>query len=164
DFENIKIDSFTARVEHDFSDETTLRNTSRYGRSDQERVLTAPLQAPNLTATSAPSTWTLGRNRQASYRENQILTNQTNITTKFKTGSIEHELATGIEFIYEKQYTPTYASVTVAPTNLYNPDRNVNAAMPAPNGVFNDGNTVTSAAYAFDTWKLNPQWELTTGL
>lgn len=164
DFENIKIDSFTARVEHDFSDDTTLRNTSRYGRSDQERVLTAPLQAPTLSATTDPSTWTLGRNRQASYRENQLLTNQTNINTKFKTGSIEHDLATGVEFIYEKQYTPTYATVTVPPTNLYNPDRNVNVALPAPNGVFNDGNTVTSAAYAFDTWKLNPQWELTTGL
>jgi catecholate siderophore receptor len=167
DFEHIKIDMFTARIEHDFSDATTLRNTSRYGRSDQERVLTAPLQAPNVSASTDPSTWTLNLTRHASNRENEILTNQTNITTKFATGSIEHELATGVEFIYEKQFTPTMGGLgTLAPTNLYNPDRNgVFTVVPniAPTGVFNDGNTVTSAAYAFDTWTLNPQWELTTG-
>ncbi len=158
----------TLRFEHDFSDATSIRNTARYGRSDQERVLTAPLQAPNVSATQPPSTWTLGRSRQASFRENEILTNQTNINTRFSTGSIQHELSTGVEFIYESQFTPTIGGLgTLAPTNLYNPD-NVGvftaAPNPAPTGVFNDGSTVTSALYAFDTWKLNPQWEITTGL
>jgi catecholate siderophore receptor len=34
----------------------------------------------------------------------------------------------------------------------------------AKSGAYSEGNTVTSAAYAFDTWELSPQWELTTGL
>jgi catecholate siderophore receptor len=168
DYEDIEIDMLTLRFEHDFSDATSIRNTARYGRSDQERVLTAPLQAPNVSATEPPSTWTLGRNRQASYRENEILTNQTNVNTRFNTGNIQHELSTGVEFIYEKQFTPTIGGLgTLAPTSLYNPDSDgvfTTAPSIAPTGVFSDGSTVTSALYAFDTWKLNPQWEFTTGL
>ena len=178
DYENIEVDMITMRLEHDFSDTSTIRNTSRYGRSEQERVLTAPNQSPivsdprgtppvNVIRTD-PNTWTLNRTRHASFRENEILTNQTNINTRFNTGSIQHDLATGLEFIYEKQFTPTMGGLgTLAPTSLYNPDpigTFTVAPNIAPTGVFNDGNTITSAIYAFDTWKLNPQWELTTGL
>jgi len=175
DYEDIEVDMLTIRVEHDFSENTSLRNTSRYGRSEQERVLTAPLQSPIVSDTVAdatvirtdPNTWTLNRTRHASFRENEILTNQTNVNTTFKTGSIEHALATGVEFIYEKQFNPTVAGLgTLAPTPLYNPDINGTftvAPAIAKTGAFSDGNTVTSAVYAFDTWKLTPRWELTTG-
>jgi catecholate siderophore receptor len=176
DYEDIEVDMLTLRFEHDFSDNATIRNTARYGRSEQERVLTAPLQAPIVSDTvgtvttirNDPNTWTLNRTRHASFRENEILTNQTNITTKFKTGAIEHSLATGVELIYEKQFNPTVAGLgTLAPTSLYNPDIDgVFTLQPAiaKTGAFTDGNTLTTAAYAFDTWKLNPQWELTTGV
>jgi catecholate siderophore receptor len=177
DFEDIEIDMLTARVEHDFSENTTLRNTSRYGRSEQERVLTAP-QTPIVSDTIGtapntqiiprldPNTWTVPRSRHASFRENEILTNQTNITTKFKTGGIQHALATGVEFIYEKQFTPTVTAGTLAPTNIYNPDNIgvfTGSSDVVKTGAFSDGNTVTSAVYAFDTWELNPKWEITTG-
>ena len=42
DFEDIQADMVTVRIEHDFSENVVLRNTSRYGRSEQERILTAP--------------------------------------------------------------------------------------------------------------------------
>lgn len=169
DFEKIEIDMITLRFEHDFSDNTTLRNTARYGRSEQERVLTAPQQAPLVSPTTPPSDWTLNRQRHASFRENEILTNQTNLVSHFSTGRIRHALATGVELIYEKQFTPTIPSAstgTLAPTPLYNPDRNAPFTTPptlARTG-YTDGNTVTSAVYAFDTWELNPKWEITTGL
>ncbi|MEP7243524.1 MAG: catecholate siderophore receptor Fiu [Gammaproteobacteria bacterium] len=175
DHEDIKADMVTLRAEHDFSPLTTLRNTARYGKSDQERVLTAPLQAPVVSdgPTTAPvlrtdpNTWTLGRNRQASFRENTIITNQTNLTTKFNTGSIEHSLSSGVEFIYEKQFTPNYGGLgTLAPTSLYNPDRKgmfTTAPNIARNGLFADGHTKTGAVYAFDTWKLTERWMLSTG-
>ena len=41
-----------------------------------------------------PSTWTLDRTRHASFRENTIITNQTNLTAKFATGGIQHSLST----------------------------------------------------------------------
>jgi catecholate siderophore receptor len=169
DFEDIEIDMLTVRLEHDFSDSTSLRNTTRYGRSEQERVLTAPFQAPIVSATAPPETWTLNRQRHASFRENEILTNQTNIVANFSTGSTQHALSTGVEFIYESQFTPTIPTAntgTLAPTNLYNPDRNAPFLAPATlaRTGYNDGNTVTSAIYAFDTWELNSKWEITTGL
>jgi catecholate siderophore receptor len=176
DYEDIKANMFTVRIEHDFSPTTTLRNTARYGKSSQERVLTAPFQAPvvsdgptdNPVVRIDPDTWTLNRNRQASFRDNKVLTNQTNLTTKFNTGSIEHSLSSGVEFIYESQFTPTITGLgTLAPTSLYNPSRDgVFTVAPAiaRSGAYSDGNTTTSAVYAFDTWELNPRWQLSTGL
>jgi len=166
DFENITANMVTARIEHDFSPNLTLRNTSRWGENEQERVLTAPLQAPVASPTTAPSTWTLNRTRHASFRDNTIITNQTNLTAKFATGSIQHSLSTGVEYIFEKQFTPTITGLgTPAPTNLYNPSRDdVFTVAPAITRTgYSNGHTSTGAAYAFDTWELNPQWQLTTG-
>jgi catecholate siderophore receptor len=172
DFEDIKADMVTARFEHDFAPDITLRNTSRYGKSEQERVLTAPLQAPivvdGTVVRTDPSTWTLGRTRHASFRDNTIITNQTNVTAKFATGSIQHSLSTGVEYIFEKQFTPTMGGLgTLAPTNLFNPDRTgVFTVAPAlaRTGAYSDGHTATGAVYAFDTWELTSRWQLSTGL
>jgi catecholate siderophore receptor len=167
DFESIRANMVTARVEHDFSPDATLRNTSRWGVNKQERVLTAPLQAPVIVNANDPSTWTLNRTRHASYRDNTVITNQTNLTTRFTTGSIQHSLSTGLEYIYEKQFTPTIGGLgTLGPTSLYNPNRaGVFTVAPAiaRTGAYSDGHTSTGALYAFDTWELNPQWELNTG-
>jgi catecholate siderophore receptor len=167
DFENIRADMITARIEHDFSPDLTLRNTSRWGESQQERVLTAPNQSPNVVNPNDPSTWTLNRTRHASFRDNTIITNQTNLTAKFTTGSIQHSLSSGVEYIFEKQFTPTYGGLgTLAPTNLYNPDRiGTFTAAPAIARTlqYADGHTSTGALYAFDTWELTPRWQLSTG-
>jgi catecholate siderophore receptor len=172
DFEDIQADMFTVRVEHDFTENVVLRNTSRYGRSEQERILTAPLQVPivedGTVVRPDPGTWTLNRTRHASFRENEILTNQTNLTARFATGAVTHALSSGVEFIYEKQFTPTVVGLgTLDPTNLYDPDRTGSFSVaPAPfrNGAFADGDTVTAAIYAFDTLDLNDRWQLTGGL
>jgi catecholate siderophore receptor len=176
DFEDIRADMFTARIEHDFSDNVVLRNTSRYGRSEQERILTAPNQAPIVfdgPATAPvlrtdPATWTLARTSHASFRDNEILTNQTNLTARFRSGSWQHSVTSGLEFIYESQFTPTITGLgTLEPTNLYNPDRTgvyTTAPNPARSGAFSDGETITSALYAFDTIELNDRWHVTGGL
>ena len=177
DFEDITADILTVRFEHDLKPGTTLRNTARYGKSDQERQLTAPLQAPVVSddpdgtgpmqpVVRDPSQWTQGRSRQGSYRENQILTNQTGLVTAFKTGAVEHSLSSGVEFIYESQFTPTYAVTGAAQVaaNLYQPNPQDAAATLAPNGAFSDGDTTTAALYAFDTLKLGERWQLNGGL
>ncbi|MBX5461306.1 MAG: catecholate siderophore receptor Fiu [Steroidobacteraceae bacterium] len=172
DYEDIEADMFTLRFEHDFSEDVTLRNTARYGRSEQERVLTAPLRAPIVSddvggttvVRTDPATWQLNRTRHASFRENEIVTNQTNVTASFATGGIQHSLSTGVEIIHESQFSPTYTSVSLPPTSLYNPDRSLELSPVAPNGAYSDGRTTTGALYAFDTWKLTPRWQLSTGL
>jgi catecholate siderophore receptor len=52
DFNNVKADMFTARVEHDFTPDLTLRNTTRYGKTKQDYMLTS-FMLGGLTATGA---------------------------------------------------------------------------------------------------------------
>jgi catecholate siderophore receptor len=167
DFEEVDGTMFTARIEHDFSSDVRLRNTSRYGKSKQFYVLTG---VNALTLEGEPSTWTVARSRtgtQAKYQENRVLTNQTNLTATFNTGVIEHALTSGLEFIYEEQFNPTYIGAGTMPAaNLYNPNARdpVTDAALARNGVYTKGDTVTIGAYAFDTISLTDRWEVTGGI
>jgi catecholate siderophore receptor len=173
DFDDTDGNMFTARIEHDFSDVVKLRNTSRYGKSKQFYVLTG---VNTITATSPdPNAWTVSRSRQSKSQENTLLTNQTNVTATFKTGAIEHALTGGLEFIYEKQFNPTYTGTgTMAPAgsaagallaNLYNPNPRdtITGYALARNGAFTKGDTFTTGAYLFDTINLTEKWELTAG-
>lgn len=47
DFDNVKADMFTVRVEHDFSANTKLQNTTRYGKTTED-YLSASFKAPAL--------------------------------------------------------------------------------------------------------------------
>lgn len=183
DFDRVKADLFTARFEHDLAPGTTISNVSRYGRSEQYRSVTSVigLTFPDV---NDPSTWQVARNRadgsnrnsdggQSKFQTNDILTNQTNLRTAFKTGTVEHDLSTGVEFIYEKQNRKQLEGATgvangtlVPPANLYNPDANFELPLynPRTNGNFDKGETTTVALYAFDTLKLNPQFQLTGGV
>ncbi|MCX7059840.1 MAG: catecholate siderophore receptor Fiu [Gammaproteobacteria bacterium] len=170
DFEDIDLNVYSLRLEHDLAPGYTVSNLSRYSRTTQDRVLTAPLNAP--TTNGDPSTWTVARSRQGSYRDNDLLTNQTNLRGVFRTGVLKHEFSSGIEFIHEAQYTPTYA-VTVTtpaqaqtPANVYNPNPSDPAVTVTPNGAFSDGDTTTAAAYFFDTAKFgaHDQFQLNAGV
>lgn len=170
DFEDIDLNVYSLRLEHDLAPGYTVSNLSRLSRTTQDRVLTAPLNAP--TTNGDPSTWTVARSRQGSYRDNDLLTNQTNLRGVFRTGVVEHEFSSGVEFIYEAQYTPTYA-VTVTtpaqaqtPANVYNPNPSDPAVTVTPNGAFSDGDTTTAAVYFFDTAKFGArdQFQLNAGV
>lgn len=165
DFEDTDADMGTLRLEHDFSDAFKLVNNTRYGKSDMERVLTG-INA--LVVTSSDSTqWTVARTRQSTVQENKLLTNQTNLALSFNTGLIEHDLVSGLEFIKEQQYSPTYTGIGTLPAaNLYNPnayDGYTDIYNRVPNGLFSDGSTKTYAVYAFDTVKFGEQWLVTAG-
>jgi catecholate siderophore receptor len=55
----------TTRIEHDFAGGARLQNTTRYGRTKQDYLLTSFMASgANLTANVAgtdPSTWTMAR-------------------------------------------------------------------------------------------------------
>jgi catecholate siderophore receptor len=165
DFEDIKGTMFTARIEHDFSDTFTLRNTSRYGQLRQFYVLTG---VNALTATAVdPNTWTVARTRQAKFQENTLLTNQTNFTASLTTGSVQHALTGGVEFINEEQYNPAYAGLglPIPPASVYNPNRDdaLPGYAPVRSGVYTRGETQTVGAYLFDTLSFADRWQLTAG-
>jgi catecholate siderophore receptor len=175
DHNDVNANMTTVRVEHDLAEGVTLRNTSRYGHTRQEQVLTGVNALVIDAATqNNPDTWQVARTRQGKDQSNQILTNQTNLTASFEAGGVQHDLTSGVEFIYESQlnYTvglPYVASnsatrVTQANANLYNPNSNDVFQPVVRDGGKTDGETTTYGVYALDTITLNPQWELSIGL
>ncbi|WP_308419594.1 catecholate siderophore receptor Fiu [Chitinimonas koreensis] len=163
DFDTVTADMFTARFEHDFAQGITLRNTSRYGKSSQQYVLTG-VNAPNFTNAN-PALWTVARTRQGKDQDNTVLTNQTNLTAEFATGAVKHSVSAGIEFIYEKQAAYTQAGVgTQAAANLYNPSVNDTFIPVRPTGAMSKGDTATAGIYVFDTLKFGDRFQLNGGL
>jgi catecholate siderophore receptor len=165
DFEEIKGTMFTARIEHDFTDNVSIRNTSRYGKTRQFYVLSG-VNALNVDDVN-PELWTVARTRQAKFQENTLLTNQTNVTASLTLGGMQHDIAGGFEFIDEEQYNPTYVGLglPITPANLYHPNRNDLQPLYAPvrNGVFARGETQTAGVYLFDTVSFTDQWQFTAG-
>lgn len=177
DYEKTRAEMGTLRIEHDFSDAFRLTNATRYGESHMDRVLTG-INA--LTTTNPdPSQWQVARTRQFNDQKNNVLTNQTNLRLNFKTGFIEHDVTSGVEFIKEEQASTGWAGLGTVPAylnggtainlpnaNLYNPDAYFTYLAPyAPykNGADSNGETRTYAAYAFDTLKFGESWLLTAG-
>ncbi|MCG6521961.1 hypothetical protein K6U39_16740, partial [Vibrio parahaemolyticus] len=87
-------------------DNTTVRNTTRWSRVKQEYLLTAVMGgASNITTPDINdvNTWSWSRLVNTKDVSNRILTNQTNITSTFNTGSIGHDVSAGVEFTRENQ-------------------------------------------------------------
>lgn len=78
------------RFEHDLSDTTTIRNTTRWSRVKQDYLMTAVMGgASNITQPNPNDvgTWTWSRLANTKDTSNKILTNQTNLTSTFYTGA-----------------------------------------------------------------------------
>jgi catecholate siderophore receptor len=168
DHDDVTADMATLRVEHDFSTSTKLVNTTRWGQTRQDYLLssfmagTAQLLTPSATD---PATWSITRSINVKDQINKIMTNQTVLTTRFNTGAVQHDLSTGLELTREQQTNYTLAtSGTVPRVSVYNPDSSVALPSYARNGAHTQGRTDTYAVYGFDTIKFNDQWQLNAGL
>ncbi len=163
DFEEVAQYGFTGRIEHDFSENFTLRNQSVFTDTSRLAVITAlgARAAANIAANDVP------RLRQGNERVNRIFANQSSVTGKFETGKVEHSVNGGLEYMWERQFTPAITDVgTVANANYTapNPFDPVAAYHPARRGDFTDGQTDTVALYAFETMKLTSKWQLNGGV
>ncbi|MYN06623.1 catecholate siderophore receptor Fiu [Pseudoduganella aquatica] len=179
DYDKVKADMATVRVDHDFSPTVKLQNTSRFGKTDQDYLLTAFMgTAANLVtrannntgAVLDPSAWLLKRTtRTIKDQRNEILTNQTNLTAEFDAAGMKHTAIAGLEFTNEKQVSYSYLAAslgTLADTPLYNPDSSIKPVglNPVRNGAMTDGSTNTQSLYLFDTAKLGEQWMFSGGI
>lgn len=153
----------TMRIEHDLDADTTLRNTTRWGRNKDDYLA---LTAGGITSTDAdPNNWTISRLGAAKQLDNKIITNQTNLTTQFNTGGVQHSLSAGLEFTHEEQtnYGLTRTG-TIDGLNLYHPELTHSGQSVTRSGYNGKWKTNTAALYAFDTLKLNEQWQVNAGL
>lgn len=168
DYNQIQADMLTVRIEHDLSSDTSVRNLSRFGRTQQKAVITGVNALDNLSTSAGalndPALWTVTRSRQGKDQTNEIFVNQTNLNTAFKLGGLKNTLSTGVEVLHERQQAGGFTAGTTAAANLYNPRTTDSFGALTPSGASTKGSTTTFALYAFDNIELNPQWELNAGV
>jgi catecholate siderophore receptor len=165
DSDKVQQDTYTARVEHDVNSTLTLRNQTRYNQTHRTAVIST-IQNP---AAFVPETQTVTIVRQGNERENEILSNQTSLSTRFVTGRLQHAANVGVEVSSEEQFAPTLSGLgTRNPTavSIYNPNPldPVTGYAPARTLAYNRGKTNTVAVYVFDSIELGARWQLSGGL
>lgn len=178
DHDDVTAQMATLRVEHDFSDTLKLSNTLRWGRTEQDYLLTSFMgtgRASNGTAGNIGwtdpadlSTYTIKRSSPTfKDQRNEILTDQLNLRADFATGGVQHFVSTGMEFAREEfdffGQAATGGSAWTA-ANLYDPDWNATGLAWAHNGADRHGKTATVSVYVFDTLKFGDNFLLTAGL
>jgi catecholate siderophore receptor len=174
DYRKSTNDSGTIRIEHDLNENMTLSNSFRMSRSTLDYIVTNPDDSRGNVANGL--VYRSSKNRNSTSKG---FVNQTDLTSKFNTGSIEHSLATGIEFSYQDTHNRGYNVGVAATGNTCTPvlvasGDCTSASNPRPgdswNGSITDSAAYTdtdaknSAAYVFDTLKLDEQWSLNLGL
>ena len=159
DYEKTDTDIATVDVAHDLGSATVIRNLTRWGRNVRDSVITAPRFVAVNTSTA------INRQFQSRDMTDDIVANQTNLASRFATGSVQHSIAAGVEVSSENSlnYARTAPAAPVA--DLYNPNPNdpFTGAI-TRTGAYTDGSAASAAAYAFDTINLGSHLELTGGL
>ena len=173
DHEDVDADMFTAKIEYNLSDNLKFTNTSRFGKTEMNRVLTGLNTGSTGLITNGsknPADWQVNRSRQGVDQENKILANLSTVNWNVQTGAVEHAVVVGLELLQESQHSNTLSSQipgqkAPAPVaNLYRPDRNDIVPAVLPNGGYSDGETNTAAVYLFDTLKFGDRFQLTGGI
>lgn len=176
DYEDATSDSATATLSHKFNQSMNLRNLTRYGKNYRDAVLTPPRPATTVAGQgSADPGYDVNaaqiRRTDTKYqhRDDKFFTNQTDLTSAFRTGKLEHHTDLGMEF--SKDHQPTYAFTDLFTNgrppvdDLFNPTPDA-AYTPAygRTGASSDAKAVTAAVYGFDTVHFNQHWLLDFGL
>jgi catecholate siderophore receptor len=185
DFQETGADIGTVAFAHDFSDALTLTNTTRYGESSNDYIVTNPDDGRG----NVPNGYVL-RNSKSRNSETTTKANLTNLDVRFDTGRIGHSLALGVEFSNEEMYNRNYLVESLysgnavtefdnscsAPgavgaasnyncTTLEDPDPHdpwTGTIEPSTSATLAE--TDTASAYVLDTMTLDERWSLNLGL
>jgi catecholate siderophore receptor len=153
DFLKSNTDISTVKFEHDFSDDLSIRNQTRYARYQRDVQISNPSSSNGITATRSM----IIRKSLETY-----LGNQTDLTSKFSTFGIEHTLVTGLALETETS-SPNNFSGSAGALNLANPLLATYTGGANFNGVTKT-KIDTFGIYALDTMKFNKKWEMALGL
>jgi catecholate siderophore receptor len=159
DYEKTDTDLATVDVARDLGADAVVRNLTRWGRNVRDSVITAPRFVAVNTSTA------LNRQLQSRDMTDEILANQTNVTTRVSTGPLGHAIVAGVELSSESSVNYARTGPTAPTADLYRP--NPRDPYPGPiarSGASTDGTATSMAAYAFDTLSIGSHLELTGGL
>lgn len=159
DYEKTDTDLVSLDLARDWSPSISLRNLTRWGRNVRDSVITAPRFVAVNTGTA------LNRQLQSRDMTDDILANQTNLTSRFETGPWRHAVTAGVEVSTESSVNYARTGPTAPTADLYRP--NPLDPYPGPivrSGASTDGEAHSLAAYAFDTVNIGSHLELTGGV
>jgi len=163
DYLKTDVDIITAKVEHDFNDDITVRNQVRYANYDRDFRITEPKLASGTTPSTPLDSVMVSRNELGGFSTETFLWDQLDLTAKFKTAFIDHTLVTGVEGGRETSDPTRFSYTGVPTTGLLSP--NEDQYFSGTTSVKSDINTTaySTGAYAIDTMKLGEHWELSGG-
>ena len=173
DHERVSSNVATVTVDHRFTPTLSLRNLTRYGRNNLDRIVTSPRAATAANAGSDPGfDPTVPQIRRTDtkyqYRTDRTVANQTDVTLGVKTGAVDHDVEAGLEVARDVQpsyaVTDTFANGRPPVTSLFSPNP-ADAYTPALNrtGASSAARSTSGALYAFDTLKLGSHWQVDLG-
>ncbi|HET9032998.1 MAG TPA: TonB-dependent siderophore receptor [Dokdonella sp.] len=190
DFRDANVDIGTLQIRHEFGNGMSLRNTTRYGRSQQDYIVSMPDDSQGNVING--EVW-----RRVNTRAGNTVSaiNQTDLSGEFKLGATRNVFNVGLELANEKAFKDRYivpyinastACETLgvgAPsffncTSLSNPNPNdpwqsgtydsaTDSFVPAPIVRANDPTRTTAdtqALYLLDTMHFSENWLLNLGL
>jgi catecholate siderophore receptor len=183
DTQEIAVNAFTATLTHDFTDNFSLRNLTRWQSVDQFTLANQPQGAWCVetginpwtgAACAAPGTFAPNRSGTVRDTANEILVNQTDFTVDFATGAVQHTLVTGLSLSSETYHrdngnalrnplgatpNPVLPTMSIAsPDHVYTGPVNFIVTQQA------DGEVKNRAAYVFDRLQLTEKFEINGGL
>lgn len=184
DFRKTQADIGTLQLGHDFSENLSISNISRYSRTKNDYIATNPDDSKGNVANGY--VWRGTKNRDAT---TETLFNQTALNGEFLLGGLKNNFNAGIELSREEVVSSPYAVVqeaaalsgtgsnlnncTLYPvligthdcTSLYNPNPydSWNGTI-TKTGAVTTTTTNTWSLYAFDTVELSEKWSINLGL
>lgn len=159
DYEKTNTDLATVDIAHDLGGSAVVRNLTRWGKNVRDSVITAPRFTAVNTSTA------INRQLQSRDMTDDILANQTNLTSHFRTGQLGHAVTAGLEFSTETSENFSRSGPTAPLANLFAPNPLDSYAGPiVRTGASTKGEADSTAAYAFDTLSIGSHLELTGGL
>lgn len=162
DFDNTDSDVALARFEYDLAKNVTISNQTRWSQVDRTSRFTTVTNAGASVGSFLPPN-TVPTQTLFYDRMNTTLTNLTNLSAEFYTGSFKHNISTGLEFSREDSTANRFGSIAGA-TTLFSPDPDRAAGAPFVPTQRAGASINTVAGYLYDTIELNRQWQVVGGL
>jgi catecholate siderophore receptor len=164
-----RVDAFSVAIEHDLGNGATVRNRTRYADYDKfyQNIYAASVARPQDGVLKLD----LAGYHNATQRNN--LFNQTDLTFSLSTGTVQHKLATGLEF--GRQVTDNLRNTAffsgpgngpvLFPVALSNPIFNAPVTFRQnATDADNHGTATVASLYAQDQIVFTPQWQAIVGL
>jgi catecholate siderophore receptor len=161
----------TLRFKHDFNSDLSIADTLRYARYEFDYQSSMPNFGTNVPTAAAPlDDIFVGRDAPGSSGTQTNLTNQTDLTARFSTGSVSHTLFTGFELARQSNDLSRYNNPFngnnnwIPETPLLNPD--ATETLPGIQPITSQQNTTahSAAVYATDTLGITPYLDFVAGL